>query len=89
MTEARDDEVWGMALASAGPYANNLHLTPDRHPQQHLITQQLSTNISPLMIKSHSQGKCQLTGVGKVTEVQHSWWASFLPGSGCHQQINK
>jgi len=26
-TEARDDEV---AVASAGPYANHLHLTPDR-----------------------------------------------------------
>jgi len=25
--EARDD---GVALASAGPYANHLHLTPDR-----------------------------------------------------------
>jgi len=26
-TEARDD---GVAVASAGPYANDLHLTPDR-----------------------------------------------------------
>jgi len=25
-----------MAAASAGPYANNLHLTPDRQPHQHL-----------------------------------------------------
>ena len=28
-----------MALASAGPYASHLHLTPDRLPNQHLITQ--------------------------------------------------
>ena len=28
-TEARDD---GVAVASAGPYANDLHLTPDRQP---------------------------------------------------------
>jgi len=34
--EARDDKV---ALASAGPYANQLHLAPDRQPHQHLITQ--------------------------------------------------
>jgi len=27
------------AMASAGPCANNLHLAPDRSPQQHLITQ--------------------------------------------------
>ena len=32
LNEARDDGVWGMTVtvASAGPYANNLHLTPDR-----------------------------------------------------------
>ena len=30
---------FGMAVASAGPYANNLHLAPDRQPHQHLITQ--------------------------------------------------
>jgi len=26
-------------VASAGPYANHLHLAPDRQPRQHLITQ--------------------------------------------------
>jgi len=26
-------------VASAGLYANHLHLTPDRQPRQHLITQ--------------------------------------------------
>ena len=30
---------FGEAVASAGPYANNLHLAPDRLPHQHLITQ--------------------------------------------------
>jgi len=34
--EARDDEV---AVASAGPYANHLLLTPDRYPCQYLTTQ--------------------------------------------------
>ena len=30
------------AVASAGPYANNLHLAPDRKPHQHLITQKFT-----------------------------------------------
>ena len=34
--EARDDEV---VVASAGPYANHLHLTAERWPRQYLITQ--------------------------------------------------
>jgi len=35
-TEARDDEV---AVVPTGPYASQLHLTPDRQPCQHLMTQ--------------------------------------------------
>jgi len=35
-TEARHD---GVAVASAGPYANHLHHTPDRQPHQYPITQ--------------------------------------------------
>ena len=38
LNDARDDGVWD-AVASAGPYANNLHVAPDRLPQKHLITQ--------------------------------------------------
>ena len=34
-TGARDD---GVAVASAGPYAHHLHLTPDRQPRQYLTT---------------------------------------------------
>jgi len=30
MDEAGGDRVFGMAVASAGPYANDLHLAPDR-----------------------------------------------------------
>jgi len=29
---------------SAGPYANNLHLAPDKYPHQHLVTQFLQAN---------------------------------------------
>jgi len=42
----KDDGVFGTAVASAAPYANNLHLTPDRQPQQHLITQFLPAGCS-------------------------------------------
>ena len=28
-----------MAVAAAGPYANHLHLAPDRQPRQHVTTQ--------------------------------------------------
>jgi len=35
-TGARDD---GVAVASAGPRANHLHLAPDRQPRQYLSTQ--------------------------------------------------
>jgi len=38
LKQARDD---GVAVASAGPYAIHLHLTPDRLPHQYLITQLL------------------------------------------------
>jgi len=34
------------AVASAGPYANNLHLAADRQPHQHLITQFLQAECS-------------------------------------------
>jgi len=34
--ETRDDEV---GVTSAEPYANHLHLAPDRQPCQHHITQ--------------------------------------------------
>jgi len=34
-----------MAVASAGPYANNLHLAPDQH--QHLIAQFLEADALP------------------------------------------
>ena len=34
------------AVASAGPYANNLHLAPDRKLHQHFITQYLQAESS-------------------------------------------
>ena len=37
---------FGMAVASAGPYANNLHVVPDRQWHQHPITQFLQAGCS-------------------------------------------
>jgi len=37
---------FGDAVASAGPYANNLHLAADRQPHQHLNTQFLQVGCS-------------------------------------------
>jgi len=33
------------AVASAGLYANNLHLAPDRQPHQHLIGQSVKLDV--------------------------------------------
>ena len=38
-------EFWD-AVASAGPYANNLHLAPDRQPHQHLTLNYLQARCS-------------------------------------------
>jgi len=46
LNAAIDDGVFCDAVASAGPYANNLHLAPDRYPRQHLITQFLQARCS-------------------------------------------
>jgi len=50
--EARYD---GMAVASAGPYANHLHLAPDRQPHQHVITQYLTGRMLFLMPNQQCQ----------------------------------
>jgi len=42
--------LWGV-VASAGPYANNLQLAPDRQPNQHPISQFFSGFGIPKMIR--------------------------------------
>jgi len=41
-----------VAVASAGPYANNLHLAPDTQPHQHLNTQFLQAGCSTNRLKA-------------------------------------
>ena len=43
------------AVVSAGPYANNLHLAPDRLTQQHLIAQFLQAGCTSLMPNQQCQ----------------------------------
>jgi len=50
--EARDD---GVAVASGGPHANHLHLTPDRQPRQHLISHRFTGRMLFLMLNQHCQ----------------------------------
>jgi len=52
-SEARDD---GMAVASAGPYANHLHLAPDK-----LKCQYLTTSFYRLDALPAAQPQCQST----------------------------
>jgi len=56
--EAKDD---GVAVVSAGPYANSLHLTLQKQPRQHLITQFLTGRM--LFLATNQQ--CQST-VGNI-----------------------
>jgi len=57
-------EMMGVAVASAGPYANHLHLTPERQPHQHLITQFFTGRM--LFLTSNKQ--CQSTE-GNITII--------------------
>jgi len=34
-----EQEIYGVVVASAGPYANHLHVAPDRYPCEYLTTQ--------------------------------------------------
>jgi len=57
--EARDD---GVAVASAGPYANHFHLAPDRQPDQHLTTHFFTGQmpfLSPNQQRQSTEGKTQ------------------------------
>ena len=64
---------FGDTVASAGPYANNLHLAPDRQPHQQLITQFLqarcssSKHWSGVLIHVKSE---ESTTYGKVGDVE-------------------
>ena len=66
------------AVASAGPYANNLRLAPDRIPHQHLITQFFT---GQMLFLTPSQ-QCQSTE-GKVLLSPATRGLSILAVSPC------
>ena len=53
-------------VASAGPYANNLHLVPDRQPHPHLITQFLQVGCW-LEVDDKPVGECFRPGTDART----------------------
>ena len=69
-----------MAVASAGPYINNLHLAPDRLPHQHLIMQFLQARWSSWRpTKSVKTPKAQLYTVCFVQKCLVSrYWKQYL-----------
>jgi len=69
--EATRDRV---AVVSAGPYANHLHLTPDRQPCQHLITQLFTGQMLFLTLNQ----QCESTE-GKISN-----WNTCILLTPCH-----
>ena len=58
--QARDD---GVAVASAEPYANHLHLAPDRQPCQHLITRFYGPDALPVAKPTESKHDKQVSQI--------------------------
>ena len=56
-----------MAVTSAGPYANNMHLAPDRQQHQHLINQFFTGRMLSLTPNQQCQGT---EGICKTFEFQ-------------------
>jgi len=44
----------GVTMPSPGPYADHLHLAPDRQPRQHLITQFLGHRLGDDLVDWNS-----------------------------------
>ena len=77
--ETRDD---GVAMASVGPYAGNLHLAPDRQPYQHLITQFFTGRMlflpnRPTALKHWRQSLWLLRGWNIDKQICHSSSSCF------------
>jgi len=69
-------EMMGVAVASAGPYANHLHIAADRQPRQYLTTQFLQAGCpfchptnSVKALKSRVPGIFQLYCTGRLVSL--------------------
>jgi len=79
--EAVDD---GVAVASAGPYANHLHPTPDRQPHQHIITQFFTAGCSlhrPINSIKALKETWSLASLFLHLTTDSAWWkeAALMP----------
>ena len=79
LNEARDDRVLGMAVASAGPYASNLHLAIDRSPHQHL-----KSNFMGRMLFLTPNQQCQSTVSTKKVDEQ----CQQIPGGTKDEEVD-
>ena len=78
-----------MAVASAGPYANNLHPRPDRQPRQHLITQ-LFTGRMPFMPPNQQRQSTEGSPQAKQTTTERSMNSrSRLPRHGIERLFRR
>jgi len=83
------------AVASAGPYANNLHLAPERYPHQHLIIQFLQAGCFAFPFTTHiftiSADKW-IPCLKDNGAQQHNWQrssSSFLRPMSLHRESKK
>jgi len=73
------------AVASAGPYANDLHLDPERWPHQHLITQFLQTGCSSWRPTNSFKA---LKALGHNTKWQLDRFSHFCKAHNCFQHTH-
>jgi len=73
------------AVASAGPYANNLHLAPDRQPHQHPITQFLTLlpnqqcqSTEVIQAASNALQTSVFWRVNETSKIRTLWDGSFM-----------
>jgi len=69
------------AVASAGPYAKNLHLAPDRKPHQHLITQFLQAGCSSWCPTNSVKALKVIRKTGRINQICMS--------AGCMNTVKK
>jgi len=64
-------EMMGVAVASAEPHANHLHLGPDRYPHQYLITQFFTGRMLFLMPNQQHQKHCRQSDVDLLVSASY------------------
>jgi len=77
---------FGDAVASAGPYANYLHLAANRYPHQHLMTLILAGRV--LFLTPNKQ--CQSTkGISQLTLRNYSVYTAVRIENGLYNESDR